>query len=60
MLSTIIAQVVLEITGSYVTMEVASKVESVMWAEVLVRDAIDEIRVTGECDVDLALINQFL
>ena len=41
-------------------MEVASKVESVAWAEVLVVDSNDVIRVTSACDVDLALIDQFL
>jgi len=40
-------QVVLEITGSCVTSEVASKVENVAWVEVLVADSIDVIRVTG-------------
>ena len=60
LLSTISAQVVLEITGSCVTSEVASKVESVALAEVLVADSIDVIRVTGACDVDLAPVDQFL
>jgi hypothetical protein len=60
LLSTISAQVVLEITGSCVTSEVASKVESVTWAEVLMADSIDVIRVTGACDVDLAPVDQFL
>ena len=59
-LSTISAQVVLKITGSCVTSEVALKVESVTWAEVLVADSIDVIRVTGACDVDLAPVDQFL
>jgi hypothetical protein len=59
-LSTISAQVVLEITGSCVTSEVASKVESVTWAEVLMADSIDVIRVTGAFDVDLAPVDQFL
>jgi hypothetical protein len=60
LLSTISAQVVLEITGSCVTSEVASKVESVTWAEVLMADSIDVIRVTGAFDVDLAPVDQFL
>ena len=51
---------VLEITGSCVTSEVASKVMTVAWAEVLVADSIDVIRVTGACDVDLAPVDQFL
>jgi hypothetical protein len=59
-LSTISAQVVLEITGSCVTSEVASKVESVTWAEVLMADSIDVIRVTGAFDVDLVPVDQFL
>ena len=40
--------------------EVASKVESVAGAEVLVADSIHVIHVTGACDVDFALANQFL
>ena len=59
-LSTISAQVVLEITGSCVTSEVASKVMNVAWAEVLVADSIDVICVTGACDVDLAPVDEFL
>jgi len=47
LLSTISAQVVLEITGSCVTSEVAPKVKSIAWAEVLVADSIDVICVTG-------------
>jgi hypothetical protein len=60
LLSTISAQVVLEITGSCVTSEVASKVTIVTRAEVLLADFIDVIRVTGACDVDLAPIDQLL
>ena len=60
LLSTISAQVVLEITGSCVTSEVVSKVITVAWAEVLVADSIDVIRVTGACDVDLAPVDEFL
>ncbi len=54
------AQVVLEITGSCVTLVIASKVENVAWAEVLVVDSIDVIHDTGACDVDLAPVDQFL
>jgi len=60
LLSTISAQVVLEITGSRVTLEVASKVMTVSRAEVLVADSIDVIRVTGACDVNLAPVDEFL
>jgi len=59
-LSMISAQVVLEITGSCVTLVIASKVENVAWAEVLVVDSIDVIHDTGACDVDLAPVDQFL
>ena len=51
---------VLEITGSCVTSEVASKVMTVVRAEVLVADSINVIRVTGACDVDLAPVDEFL
>ena len=51
---------VLEITGSCVTSEVASKVMIVAWGEVLLADFIDVIRVTGACDVNLAPVDQFL
>jgi hypothetical protein len=60
LLSTISAQVVLEIMGSCITSEVASKVMTVAWAEVLVADSIDVIHVTGACDVDLAPVDEFL
>ena len=60
LLSTISAQVVLEITGSCVTSEVASKVMTVAWAEVLLADSIYVIRVTSACDVDLAPVDEFL
>ncbi len=60
LLSTISAQVVLEITGSCVTSEVASKVMTVARAEVLVADSIDVIRVTGACDVNLAPVDEVL
>ena len=60
LLSTISAQVVLEIMGSCITSVVASKVMTVAWAEVLVADSIDVIRVTGACDVDLAPVDEFL
>jgi len=45
---------------SNIISEVVSKVEIVAWAEVLVTDSIDAIRVTGVCGVDFALANQFL
>ena len=51
---------VLEITRSCVTLEVASKVMFVSWAEVLVVDSINVVCVTGACDVDLAPVDQFL
>ena len=54
------AQVVLEIMGSRVTLEVASKVMTVAWVEVLLADSINVIRVTGACDVDLAPVDEFL
>jgi hypothetical protein len=60
LLSTISAQVVLEIMGSCVTSKVASKVMTVAWAEVLVADSIDVILVTGVCDVDVASVDEFL
>ncbi len=60
LLSTISTQVVLEIMGSCITLEVASKVMTVAWAEVLLADSINVIRVTGACDVDLAPVDEFL
>ena len=60
LLSTISTQVVHEIMGSYVTSEVASKVMTVAWAEVLLADSIYVIRVTSACDVDLAPVDEFL
>ena len=60
LLSTISTQVVLEIMGSCITLEVASKVMTVAWVELLLADSINVIRVTGSCDVDLAPVDEFL
>ena len=60
LLLTISTQVVLEIMGSCITSEVASKVMTVAWVEVLLADSINVIRVTGACDVDLAPVDEFL
>jgi hypothetical protein len=51
--------VFLEITGSCITSEVASKVMTVAWAEVLLADSIHVTHVTGACDVDLAPVDEF-
>ena len=56
----ITAQVVHEIMRSSIISEVASTVERVTQAEVLVADSIDVFRVTDVCDVDLAPIYQLL
>ena len=62
MLLTISAQVVLEVTGkgSCIASEVAPKVMTVAWAEVLVSDSIYVVCVTGACDVNLAPVDEFL
>ena len=60
LLSTISAQVVLEIMGSCVTSELASKVMTVAWTEVLGSGSIYVVCVTGACDVNLAPVHEFL